>query len=467
MAGKRSATSELNHDNWDQEEDVEVQGTFQKASNETLKSRVIKTAKRRNPIRSEEGSEKKSAFASFTGFGTKASTDFSFLSNTSKSDSTPKTNGIDNNVSKINSIFNFNPKTSPSIFGAPVTTSTTCTNIFESNNVASNSIVPSTSSVTNKSEKYCSKLKGLNESVSKWISKKVEENPLISLQPIFKDYEKYLDEIDKEEATETKADKVDKSETKTSIPTFNFTPTTNKNNKAIADSTTEKSTKVTEITSTTTTSSFGITSTISTSTKPTFSFGSANNASEVSKSFSSLNSSSSTPTYSFTFGSNTTQAPSKLTSPMSTGFTFGKITTAEEKDKPKADGEEGNDEDEPPKVEFQPVVEKDHIYTVKCKVFVKNGDNFGDRGVGNLYLKKIDNSEKIQLIVRANTSLGNLLLNFILSESVPTKRMGKKDVMLVTIPTPDAQPPPVPLLIRVKSAEDADKLLEVLEKHKK
>lgn len=50
MAGKRSATSELNHDNWDQEEEEEVQGTFQKASNDTLKNRVIKTAKRRNPI---------------------------------------------------------------------------------------------------------------------------------------------------------------------------------------------------------------------------------------------------------------------------------------------------------------------------------------------------------------------------------------------------------------------------------
>lgn len=73
----------------------------------------------------------------------------------------------------------------------------------------------------------------------------------------------------------------------------------------------------------------------------------------------------------------------------------------------------------------------------------------------------------LQLIVRADTNLGNLLLNFILSDSVPVKRLGKKDVMLVAVPTPDEKPPPTPLLLRVKSPEEADNLLDVLEKNKK
>lgn len=48
MAGKRVATTELNHDNWDQEEEEEEAGSFKKAAEDVLKQRVIKVAKRRN-----------------------------------------------------------------------------------------------------------------------------------------------------------------------------------------------------------------------------------------------------------------------------------------------------------------------------------------------------------------------------------------------------------------------------------
>ncbi|KAJ8919294.1 hypothetical protein NQ315_003878 [Exocentrus adspersus] len=36
---KRGATSDLNHDNWDQDEERENAGTFQKASEESLKKK--------------------------------------------------------------------------------------------------------------------------------------------------------------------------------------------------------------------------------------------------------------------------------------------------------------------------------------------------------------------------------------------------------------------------------------------
>lgn len=52
MAAKRSATSDLNHENWDTEEKPEKAGTFQRASEDSLKRRIIKTARRRNPISS-------------------------------------------------------------------------------------------------------------------------------------------------------------------------------------------------------------------------------------------------------------------------------------------------------------------------------------------------------------------------------------------------------------------------------
>ena len=50
MAGKRSATSELNHENWDREEEAEEAGQFAQASKEALKGRVIKKAKRRGGV---------------------------------------------------------------------------------------------------------------------------------------------------------------------------------------------------------------------------------------------------------------------------------------------------------------------------------------------------------------------------------------------------------------------------------
>lgn len=52
MAGKRTATSDLNHENWDREDEPEDAGTFQRASHDSLKRRIIKTARRRNPISS-------------------------------------------------------------------------------------------------------------------------------------------------------------------------------------------------------------------------------------------------------------------------------------------------------------------------------------------------------------------------------------------------------------------------------
>lgn len=47
MANKRVATTELNHDNWNEDNDSEEAGTFVKASNDVLDKRILKTAKRR------------------------------------------------------------------------------------------------------------------------------------------------------------------------------------------------------------------------------------------------------------------------------------------------------------------------------------------------------------------------------------------------------------------------------------
>lgn len=65
---------------------------------------------------------------------------------------------------------------------------------------------------------------------------------------------------------------------------------------------------------------------------------------------------------------------------------------------------------------------------------------------------------------------GNILLNILVQASIPCTRVGKNNVMLMCVPNPpvDEKNPntPVPLLVRVKTAEDADELHKVLEEKK-
>lgn len=151
-------------------------------------------------------------------------------------------------------------------------------------------------------------------------------------------------------------------------------------------------------------------------------------------------------------------------------FTFTNVAKPVDSSEP-GDSKDNNgggeaDEDQPPKYEFVPVVEKDNFYSKRCKVFVKNDKAYTDRGIGMLYLKKVEGSGKTQLLVRADTSLGNILLNVLLSDGLPTQRMGNKDVMLICLPLPDSQAP-TSVLIRVKNEEEANDLLAEINKNKK
>ncbi|KAH8284711.1 hypothetical protein KR018_012039 [Drosophila ironensis] len=148
--------------------------------------------------------------------------------------------------------------------------------------------------------------------------------------------------------------------------------------------------------------------------------------------------------------------------PGSTPFSFGNIKPPPPSATPAA-GEDGDEADEPPKVEFKQVVEDDAVFSKRCKVFIKKDKDFCDRGVGTLYLKPVKDSEKTQMLVRADTNLGNILVNLILSEGIPCQRMGKNNVMLVCVPTPEEQA--TSLLIRVKTGEEADEVLEQIKKH--
>lgn len=222
--------------------------------------------------------------------------------------------------------------------------------------------------------------------------------------------------------------------------------------------------------------------------QPTFSFGSSSSKEPEPKpafSFGSSNTEKKDPPTTagtgFSFGKTPTPAASTVPSifgsglggaggaakPFSFGtatpFSFGNVTQApKDEGDTKPDNEE--DDDDKPKVnEFTPVVEEDSVYSKRCKVFVKQGNEYKERGVGTLFIKPVEEGTKTQVIVRADTNLGNLLLNTLLTESVPLKRMGKNNVMIAA--AIDGKPATV--LLRVKATEDADELLTELEKNKK
>jgi len=259
---------------------------------------------------------------------------------------------------------------------------------------------------SNKTE-YLSNLKALNNQVTSWIKTHVDQNPLVDLSPVFKDYEKHIGDL------KTK---------------FN-----------IQASITEKP-GVKEATKALT---FG------------------NTASP----FSSIPGSNPSP-----FGSNSTPFGSSstpfATGQQTTGFSFGFLKNGESKmeENPTKDEDHNNEDPEDntsPQKSQEPVVEEDSLYSKKCKLFYKKGNEYLERGLGNIHLKQTED-KKLQLIIRAGTSLGNILLNIIVPSGSPVERMGKNNVMLVAVPNPPINKKddssPVTFLIRVKTSEDADLL---------
>ncbi|CAH1635289.1 unnamed protein product [Spodoptera littoralis] len=585
MSVKRQATTELNHDNWDQDDpaDHEEMGTFKVATKDQLEKRVIRTAKRRS---TQLGGDepKKSVFSGFSGFNKAQPSSFEFLSKLTSNgqngsnDSSSAASKADSSVTS--SLFSSKPLASPSsgifgnqsnattsksLFGSPAT-QTGSSSLFgiPSQNTSSSTFITSkadstvkdspfkiqtvTSSTDNsdsttptltktsnlsvttmkfdipsssanvtkslfsntanssspfkiqttsnatsattttkntfgisskpdlnsiqsekkaddtkndKKMKYYSKLKGLNESVSEWINKHVVQTPLCILTPIFKDYEKYLKEIEDEyKGSDEEVNKNSIAENKSLFGSdakkpsiFGLPPKSD----AVPVLTTQSSSSPEKQSS----FSFGIGSNTNTSSTIT--------TSSAGFSFGAITSSTASAAPSpFSFATSTsTTAANGTAAPFSFGIGKPFSFNSNIKQSTETTVEANEEDDTPPKVEFTPVVEENSVYDKRCKVFVKKDGNFVDKGVGTLYIKKIEESGKHQLLVRANTNLGTILVNLILVSAIPTQRMGKNNVMLVCIPTPESKPPPTPILIRVKTSEEADELLQTLDKYKK
>ncbi|XP_051547569.1 nuclear pore complex protein Nup50-like isoform X2 [Myxocyprinus asiaticus] len=433
---KRIAEKELTDRNWDQEDEGEEAGMFSVASEDVMKNRAIKRAKRRNG--GTEG-ESGGAFKVFKGFSlTPAAAGATLFSGFGNRDG----------FKPLSSLTNGSMASVAPSFGGFNTPTSAKTN--SDADVTSNGSAPS-------SKEYNRQLTALNCSVRDWIAKHVNDSPLCDLNPIFRDYERHLASIERKYGSGA-------SDGSTESVSFEGEQKQLVSSSAAA----------------------GVTATVSGSSTspPLFSFKDKDGANAEKPA--AAHAPDTIPAgVSFTFGQKVdssvlgTLASSGAASFSSSGASvFGATVSSGSpavssslnagSNSQTAD-ENGKESDEPPIPVVKEIKEKDAFYSKKCKLFYKKDSEFKEKGVGTLHLKMVSEN-KLQLLVRADTNLGNILLNIMVPSSMPCSRTGKNNVMVVCVPNPpvDEKKPstPVPVLIRVKTAEDADELHQILQEKK-
>ncbi|XP_032893468.1 nuclear pore complex protein Nup50 isoform X9 [Amblyraja radiata] len=306
------------------------------------------------------------------------------------------------------------------------------------------------------SSEYNRQLAALNCSVRDWITKHVNENPLCDLTPIFKDYEKHLTSI--EQKYGSSSDSGSESDTNSKRPEMQSVNT-------FGVCKTPQGTIPSSLFSSVKNKDFPVIS----EKKPETAMGNSGNINLL---FGKKIENS--PLAGFSFGGGTSGSlfgkdvnQEKIGAP-----TFSFTASVEKKEEIK--GSEYKDEneeesDEPPEPVVNEIKEEDAIFSKKCKMFYKKDGDFKDKGVATIHLKPVAD-QKIQLLVRADTNLGNVLLNIMLHPSLPCTRTGKNNILIVCVPNPpiDEKSPDtaLPILIRVKTTQDADELHKIITEKK-
>ncbi|NXQ26943.1 NUP50 protein, partial [Alaudala cheleensis] len=453
---KRIAEKELTDRNWDQEDEAEEVGTFSVASEEVLKNRAIKKAKRRN-VGSE--SESGGAFKGFKGFilpPGKAGGGFSGFGNGA---GVKPLEGLSNGSSSVSSTPTFSSLKSssetPSAFGSPMSNGPSGTEKAAAASPRANG-GSQPRAAGSAPGSYHKQLAALNCSVRDWIVKHVNSNPLCDLSPIFRDYEQYLAGIEQQHGGGSESGSEGeggKAPAQRGPPLFGGSKLQQGSTFLFNSKAEESPDRKPEAASERREPLLGAASAVS------FSFGKSVDTS-VGPSLGSgtLGSFSFSAGNSGLFGKDANQAKSGTAA--STSSLEAQTDGGNNEDK---GGEE--EEEEPPKVIVNEVKEDDAFYSKKCKLFYKKDNEFKEKGVGTLHLKPAGN-DKTQLLVRADTNLGNILLNVLIPPKMPCTRTGKNNVLIVCVPNPaiDEKNPSVPvtMLIRVKTSEDADELHKIL-----
>ncbi|XP_030336895.1 nuclear pore complex protein Nup50 isoform X3 [Strigops habroptila] len=405
---KRIAEKELTDRNWDQEDEAEEVGTFSVASEEVLKNRAIKKAKRRN-VGSE--SESGGAFKGFKGFILPSGKGGGGFSGFGNGAGIKPLEGLSNGSSSVTSTPSFSSlKTScetqtQSAFGSTMSNGPTTTVFTEKkaeSPKANGGNQPSSSGYAQSkvcsSSIYHKQLAGLNCSVRDWIVKHVNTNPLCDLTPIFRDYEKYLANIEQQHGSSSDSgseNEGNKTPSSQSVSAFGNSKLQQGSTFLFNNKTEDTSDKKPEAASERKDPSLGATSTVS------FNFGKSVDSSILgSLGSGTLSSFSFSPGNSGLFGKDVNQA--KSVTAVSTNVLEAQTESGNSDDK---GGEE--EEEEPPKVIVNEIKEDDAFYSKKCKLFYKKDNEFKEKGVGTLHLKPAGN-EKTQLLVRADTNLATI-----------------------------------------------------------
>ncbi|XP_016340438.1 nuclear pore complex protein Nup50-like [Sinocyclocheilus anshuiensis] len=448
---KRIAEKELTDRNWDQEDEGEEAGMFSIASEDVMKNRAIKKAKRRNV--GAEG-ESGGAFKVFKGFSLTQTTGTSSFSGFGNGAGFKPLSSLTNGsvASVAPSFAGFNVPTSAKTNSGPLTFNSSAPSKPTDGDVTSNGSTPS-------SKEYNRQLTALNCSVRDWITKHVNDNPLCDLNPIFRDYERHLASIEKKYGSGT-------SESRAESTSFGG----------------EQKQLLTSGTASVSGTNAAVTTSVSGAVPQLFS------SKDKDAAAADKPAAAAPPGVSFNFGQKvdssvlgalmSSGAPSFSFSSSSGVSVFGTAVSSvspavssslNAASNSQTAGENGEESEEPPVPVVKEIKEKDAFYSKKCKLFYKKDGEFKEKGVGTLHLKMVAES-KLQLLVRADTNLGNIFLNIMVPSSMPCSRTGKNNVMVVCVPNPpvdDKNPStPVPMLIRVKTAEDADELHRILQEKK-
>ncbi|KAL7061484.1 hypothetical protein AAHC03_01711 [Spirometra sp. Aus1] len=308
---------------------------------------------------------------------------------------------------------------------------------------------PNSSSTTENSDAkspndaYLAKLSVLNKEFLAWVTKHVSEDPYCILTPIFGDYSRHLLSIETSASSSEDNAKTAHSSEKAPTDLNSSQPFSFQSSTTAAPPPLPAPFKP-SFPNGGFTFSFSQTSTSSESPKPVFSFGlSAMKNTSVT--------SSTTPAFSFS------------------------ATPKEATEEAKSSTNDAEDEEYvPPKPEVREIKEEGSVFTMRCKLFYKKADQWTERGLGNLHIIPSDD-QKFQLLIRADTNLGNILLNILMTKDIPV-RLQKNNITFACVPSPplpgdketDASSParPVPMLVRVKTEDMAKELLKNLDKYR-
>ncbi|KHJ48752.1 hypothetical protein D918_01057 [Trichuris suis] len=124
----------------------------------------------------------------------------------------------------------------------------------------------------------------------------------------------------------------------------------------------------------------------------------------------------------------------------------------------------------------QPIVteaippEEGSIHDVRCKLYYMDANKkYNDYGIGQLYVKPLT-SGRVQLVIRADNSIRNLLFNVAIDKSTPVTKAGKNGLSIVVVPNPPigkiSGDQPAVALLRVKTDVELTQLLDKIEEAK-